>query len=221
MNQRLVRFDVRLEKGEYVDEFWDREHRNRFLLTPDVDWPLSVDPLVWPSVFYSEVFRQATQLRYASIEVPPTMDEGQYWLNLEHMRNYYETHKKPGDRGILVGIELFSEDSLAEEAVPYETRAGIQCALPLGQTVPAQRPSASELLGYDVADDSWISGLANCEYFPEERDRLHRLWASRLNEFGLLARLEDAVQFRQVSDARVPEHAPFWIYGIWRMLVSS
>lgn len=217
MNQRLVRFDVRLDKDDYVDAFWDREHRNRFLLRPDIEWPLSVDPLVWPSVFYSGIFRKASNLPYGSIEVPPSTDDGQYWLNLGQMKHYYEIHKKPASSGVFVGIDLFSERSLTGEVVPYETRAGIQCALTLGHAVPSERPPASELLGYDVADDSWISGLSNCEYSSAEGDQLRPLWASRMNEFGLLRSLEDAMEFRLLSDTRVPDHSPFWIFGIWRM----
>lgn len=217
MNHRLVRFDVRLDKEHYLDAFWDKDHRNRFLLKPDIEWPLSVDPLVWPSVFYSEIFRKASTLPYGSIEVPPSTDDGQYWLNLERMKNYYGTHKKADSGGVLIGIDLFSEKSLAEDLVPYETRTGIQCALAIGHTVPNELPAGSELLGYDVADASWISGLSNCDYSSEDGNQLRRLWASRLNEFGLLSTLEDATQFKLLSDARVPDHSPFWIYGIRRV----
>jgi hypothetical protein len=221
MKQRLIRFDVRLDRDDYVGAFWDREHRSRFLLKPDLEWPLSVDPLVWPSVFYSEIFREATKLPYGSIEVPPSTDDGQYWLNFERMKNYYQAHKGQRTSGVFVGIGLFSEKTLTEDIIPYETGASMQCALTLGRTVPSEIPPASELLGYDVADGSWISGLSNCEYSPQERERLRRLWASRMNEFGLLTSLEDAVQFRLLSDARVPEHSPFWVYGIWRLQVPD
>lgn len=220
MNQRLVRFDVRLNKDDYVDAFWGSEHRNIFLIRPEIEWPLSVDPMVWPSVFYSEIFRQASKIPHGSIEVPPSTDDGQYWLNLEEMKSYYEAHRRVGTRGVPVGIELFSESSLNEDFVSYMQR-GIQCALVLGHTIPSKCPPGSELLGYDVADGGWISGLSNCGYSSEERNTLRHPWVSRVNEFGLLKTLDEAVQFRLLSDTRVPDHSPFWIYGIWRLSVSG
>jgi hypothetical protein len=33
----------------------------------------------------------------------------------------------------------------------------------------------------------------------------------------LLKTLEDAVEFREVCDRRVPEHSPFWIFGVSRL----
>ena len=68
-----------------------------------------------------------------------------------------------------------------------------------------------------MADASWISGLANCGYTSAAIDKLAPVWASRLNPFGLLPTPEDADEFRTVSDARVPDHAPFWIYALWRL----
>lgn len=219
MNHRIVRFDVRLDKSDYLDTLWDRERRQSYLLRPDVEWPLSVDPLVWPSVFYSEIFKEAVNLPYSSIELPPSTDDGDYWLNLDRMKEHYDSHKKAGTGGVIVGIELFfPETSLVGEVVHYEELDGIQCGIWLGRTVPSELPPGSELLGYDVADAGWISGLTNCGYLSDEKEPLARAWASRLNNFGLLASLDDAMEFKRLTDERVKEHSPFWIYGIWRIV---
>ncbi len=77
------------------------------------------------------------------------------------------------------------------------------------QPAPARPPEGSTLLGYDVADAGWISGLANCEYTKEEIKDLGPVWADRLNPFGLSTALEDAVAFRKLADRQVPEHLPF------------
>lgn len=216
MNQRVIRFDARLDKDDYVKKLWDSEHRDCFLLKPDIEWPLSVDPMAWPSVFYSVIFREATNFPYGSIEVDPSVDGGQYWLNLDQMTQYYDAHRKGGSRGVFIGIDLFSEQSLGGDTVPYEGPKGVQCALTLGRAVPSDRPATSELLGYDVADGSWISGLCNCEYSREEKEQLTPVWVPRLNNFGLIASLDHATDFKRLSDARVPEHSPFWVYAIWR-----
>jgi len=218
MNHRLIRFDVRLDKSDYVDSFWDGAHRKAYLLNSDVEWPLSADPFVWPSVFYSKILREAVDVPYASIEVPPDADGGRYWVNLDDMKKHYATHQKFGTRGITIAIELFfPEASLVGDVVHYQEAEGIQCGIPLGRTLPSELPLGSELLGYDVADAGWISGLTNCGYWPEEKAALARTWATRLNDFGLLTTLGDAAEFKRVTDERVPEHAPFWIYGLWRV----
>ena len=218
MNRRIIRFDVRVGKADYLDSFWDKERRDSYLLDPDVEWPLSVDSLVWPSVFYSQIFREAAGAPHSSIEVPPWTDDGRYWLNLEQMRAHYASHKTPGSEGVIVGIELyFPEAWLAGDVIHYEARDGIGCGIHLGRTAPTQLPAGSLLLGYDVADAGGISGLTNCGYLSEERATLAAAWAKRLNEFGLVANLTDATEFRQLTDERVPEHSPFWIYGLWRV----
>lgn len=217
MNERLIRFDVRLRKDDYVEAFWDEEHRNRFLLKPGIEWPLSIDPLVWPSVFSSRIYRDATDRPGGNIEVDPAVDGGNYWLSLAQMRAHYAANKLPNANSISVAIHLFSEKSLKEDMIPYSSSEGIQCALSLGRTIPSESPPGSEFLGYDVADASWISGLTNCEYTSDEQQRLRPLWVARLNPFGLLKTVDDALEFRQVCDTRAPEHAPFWVYGISRL----
>jgi hypothetical protein len=69
-------------------------------------------------------------------------------------------------------------------------------------------------LGYDVCDKSGTSGLTNCGY--EEGDRnVVAGFATRVNEHHLFRTIEDADAFRDVSDRRVPEHAPFGVLAIY------
>jgi hypothetical protein len=218
MNRRLIRFDVRQDRRDYyVDLHWLRAARRAYLLRPEVDWPLSVDTAVWPSLFYSEVVKSHAQAMSGSVEVPISKDDGEYWLDMERMLAHYDSHKNSNTRGIAIAIELLSEASLDDDYQSYELSGGIQCAAVLGRTVPSAPPPGSELFGYDVADPGRLSGLCNCAYTPDEVAQLPKTWASRLNDFGLLTNLDDAVEFRQLTNHRVPEHAPFWIYAIWRL----
>jgi hypothetical protein len=118
---------------------------------------------------------------------------------------------------VFVAIELLSERTAEEPYIPYELPGGIQCGIWLDPTVPDRIPEGSTLLGYDVADAGRISGLSNCGYTEGEVRAMGPVWADRLNSFGLLSTLEDAVAFRQQCDQRVPEHAPFWVYALWRL----
>lgn len=42
-------------------------------------------------------------------------------------------------------------------------------------------------------------------------------WARWLNDSNLIDTLLRAHAFREVADARVPEHALFYAYGIWQV----
>jgi hypothetical protein len=72
------------------------------------------------------------------------------------------------------------------------------------------------LLGYDVADFPF-SGISNCSYTPEEGDRLRETWAPKLNEHHLFRDHEPAFAFAAVTDRRVPDHAPFHVYSLYRL----
>ena len=74
-----------------------------------------------------------------------------------------------------------------------------------------------ELLGYDVADYDLLSGLTNCGYSPEEAASLAPVWAPLLNEWHLFGNPGDATAFAAVTAKRVPEHAPFFAYGIYQL----
>ena len=72
-----------------------------------------------------------------------------------------------------------------------------------------------DLLGYDVADYGLLGGLTNCGYTPEEAASLEPVWAPLLNKWHLFGNPEDATAFAAVTEKRVPEHAPFFTYGIY------
>jgi hypothetical protein len=74
-----------------------------------------------------------------------------------------------------------------------------------------------DLLGYDVADYWQLSGLTNCGYSPEEAASLAPVWAPLLNEWHLFGNPDDAEAYAYVTDKRVPEHAPFYAYGIYQL----
>ncbi len=73
-----------------------------------------------------------------------------------------------------------------------------------------------DLIGYDVADYDLLGGLTNCGYPPEEAAALVPVWAPLLNEWHLLGTPGDAMEYVAVTDRRVPEHAPFYGYGIYQ-----
>lgn len=212
MNNYLVGFDIRLAAESYVDRWWDERHRDEYLLSPDTQWPLSVDGLVWPSMFRVAKLDSLPDLAPHVIDVTP----GRFpdFADLEQLKKIREMSGKEG--GIILAIELFTERVADGEHITYE-RAGITYGFEIPVTNPASLPRLTEFLGFDVADDGHMSGLTNCGYKQEEKDLLAKQWRKRLNKYGLLPSLGDAVEFREMTNARVPEHAPFWIFGIHRL----
>ncbi|MGD0530078.1 MAG: hypothetical protein ABSE49_33390 [Polyangiaceae bacterium] len=105
----------------------------------------------------------------------------------------------------MIAIGAVAEDA-GEEAL-FATKWGTEADI---QVVDGWR-----LAGFDVADDpSGISGLCNCGYAAGDAT-LRDLWGPHLNEHGLYGDVATAFAFRKLTDARVPEHAPFAVFGIW------
>jgi hypothetical protein len=212
MNSYLVGFDIRLALESYVDRWWDERHRDEYLLRRDTQWPLSVDGLVWPSMFRVAKLDSLPDLAPYVIDLAP----GRFpdHSDLDQLKKIREMAGRSG--GVITAFELFTEKVSEGEFITYE-RAGVMHGLEVPVTNPASLPHLTEFLGFDVADGAHISGLSNCGYKEEERRRLGKSWGKRLNRFGLLPSLGDAVEFREMTNERVPEHAPFWIFGIHRL----
>jgi hypothetical protein len=70
------------------------------------------------------------------------------------------------------------------------------------------------LLGFDVADAGLTSGLSNCGHKQSEIAGLRASWVADLNEHHLFTDMARALAFRDVTDRRVPEHAPFFVYAL-------
>ena len=81
--------------------------------------------------------------------------------------------------------------------------------------VPVPVPGQASLIGFDVADYWLMSGLANCGYSAQEAALLTPARAPLLNEWHLFSTLAEATADAEVTDERVPEHAPFYAYGLY------
>lgn len=73
-----------------------------------------------------------------------------------------------------------------------------------------------DFLGYEVADFMFVSSLTNCEYKVEEKKYLTS-FRDRLNECGLFDDIASAEEYKNISDLRVKEHAPFYVFGLYRV----
>jgi hypothetical protein len=204
-HSRLLGFDVRLSSEEYLSAHWNEESRLLYLLRPAVEWPLSVDTVVLPSVFFPKVY--GTEVM---IPVDPETETYGYWLNLQAMRVAFSKGWKRSTRGIFIGIHLVAAEGLTSDQFGSRVLEA--------HPAPQECPKGSDLLGYDVADSGLTSALCSCGYITrEEKNRWQAEWEQHLNGFGLLKTQDLALEFRETSDRRVPEHAPFYVFGLWKL----
>jgi hypothetical protein len=179
----------------------------QFLLREDLDDVLSADRMVWPSIFKARV----------SLDRGPELPQpdwigpnAPFWEDLNALRNaipHWHGNEHPF---WLIAAMWHSDLGFHKE----ERLEGKILGPYLARTTPEHRDRAWRLLGFDVTDPG-ISGLSNCGYDDAEREGLAAEWAHRLNRYHLFDSLEPAFEFRTLTNARVPEHAPFFVIGLW------
>lgn len=189
---RLVGFSANETESDGRKTPIPADIREVFLLRPEIELPYSVDEHVWPSVW--------------GVNDGPQPDEDGLWLSLARLQKSLIEH---GQTAILNSVELLVPSNPPAFGFPYF----LLDSSPQPQTIP----EGSTCLGFDVADAGFWSGLSNCGYSEEVRAELRPKWQGRINDFGLLKSEQDALEFRDLTDARVPEHAPFWVYRLSRL----
>src|SRR3990170_299467 len=97
MEDRLLGFDAR-ELWLSPDDLWDAQRKETFLLRFDVGKPLSIDTLVWPSLFDTGQGiglhkAERARLQLAGIPVPAYIGANAgLWDSLAAARSYLAEH---------------------------------------------------------------------------------------------------------------------------------
>jgi hypothetical protein len=131
--------------------------------------------------------------------LPPPPEAGELWTDLPGL--LASARALDGAGAVVVRVTALGEDG--------ETHEGLDPSAPAVERY--------DLLGYDVADYDLLGGLTNCGYTPGEAASLAPVWAPLLNEWHLFGNPDDAVAYAAVTARRVPEHAPFFGYGIYQL----
>ena len=213
MVNQILGFDFRVADWPGITAWWDEPRRAHYLLRPEVPWVASVDSAVLPSVFD---FGNALNSPATGFAISRLIPEGMHqqafglWRDLGAMQQAVSRQSLPKDATYMsialtvIGDDLpatqWAWDDLLEE-----------------RTNPPTVSQGWKLLGYDVADRSLLSGLSNCGYDGDEKPILTKTWPDKLNEVGLLRDLNDAMEFKDVTNRRVPEHAPFLFFGLYEL----
>lgn len=211
-------YDIRLCAHAYLPQYWINDERERFLLRPEIEWPLSFDPMVWPSIFESPDEVQVPGVEDWWPDRPPAVVAEpvskrydtfmNLWPKLDEMLAVFRAHAPLGACGVPIAADMVDDTMPDSDVAPWPN---------FDTEVPVQsRPADWVFLGYDVCDFGWISGLSNCGGSPDEMQRLRRDWQGRLNEFGLFPSDADAAEYCRISDQRVAEHAPFRVFALYR-----
>ena len=187
--ERLVGFDARSLAVESAT--WPAERRSTYLLRPDVARPLSIDPLVWPRVLGESEGGLSTRVAEPELAL------------LQERLRVIDHHARPY---AIVAISI-----LPVPADPDSLRS-------LSAPEPPTLDSGWSRLGYDVADEALLSGLSNAGYREDEVGALRARWGPELNDHHLFGDAARALELRSVTDGRVPEHAPFFVFGLCEVL---
>jgi hypothetical protein len=188
----VLGFDARSLAVE--PQAWPPERRSTYLLRPRVEQPLSTDPLVWPRVLGESDGGLSTRM------VEPDLAVLQERLcRIDHRAGPY----------VIVATSILpvpsDPDSLGHLAAPE----------------PSTIDGGWSHLGYDVSDEGLLSGLSNCGYGQGEVGALRAEWGPDLNDHHLFRDAARALEFRTITDERVPEHAPFFVYGLYEVRLAS
>lgn len=200
----VLGFDVRLDPANFA-RGWSAARRARFLLRDDIHVPISIDPMVWPSKFWQRHVPPGIGIprHLGTVAVPdgtPGYTRLGLWTDLDDLKRFASQARVSVNGGKLIAILAWPDDE-RDTAWP---------SLLTGRSLPDVADWTT--LGFDVADDSFISGLNNCGYEVDERPGLAAAWKANLNQHGLLKDLDAARRFAELADARVPEHAPFLVF---------
>jgi hypothetical protein len=187
ISEHLVGYSVR---SDVADNDWTDERRQRFLIRPEIDLPKSVDSSVWEDVVPN--FVDAV----GGFKVPLTC-----WTDREAMSRAASQSGKPG-----------VESAISIWCAPEDLPDWIELTLS-----PTSTPISGEFdrIGFDVADGSMLSGLSNCALNPDELREMRIRFGADVNDDGLFNSFDPAVSFKVACDELIPEHAPFFVYGLY------
>ena len=199
MTHEVLGFDFRV-RPESQGTRWTKERRETYLLRADIQFPVSADRTVWPEC--------TTRLQKSQT------------AEMEAQSN-----------GPLNGLDLFTENKGPDSLAAYRHDSAVLIALTSDKTTVAHlrqmhsvgpssfavaelEDSGWSFWGYDVADAWMTSGLMNCGFASDEKAGYVERYSTGLNGWGLFDDIKISNVYSDETNARVSEHAPFYVFGI-------
>ena len=211
-NCYLLCFDVRQQAlNRELD--WPDERRQTYLFRPDIKFPVSTD---------RHVLDTLDSRYYDADTFPYTGPFSPFWENLAELQLFLDALKLNAKNYWLMAISIDSS-LLTQSDFKYwnkllgnKSQALLKARLFEGLATPNAVDEGWEFLGYDVADTGFTSALSNMGFTDDDNlPNLRAQWGGVLNTHHLFNKTDDAVQFKEFSNLRAPEYAPFYIFGLW------
>ncbi|HEY1756017.1 MAG TPA: hypothetical protein VGG72_11515 [Bryobacteraceae bacterium] len=181
----VLGFDARHALDDRTFVAWDQDRRSQYLIRPEVPWPLSVDPMVWPA--------------------PTSETTNDNFLNLwPSAAAVFAAF--PGETPVVIEIAVVPDP----QSAGYWTRQ--MGGVVVQESAPSQYQTES--LGYDVADRFLFSALSNGGFSEEKMAVIRSRCATRINSFGLFGDPAEAADLKIICDHSLEELAPFCVYRI-------
>jgi len=202
---KLIGFSIRVPEVELA-RLWDDRRRQVHLLRPEVRAPLSIDDAVWPvpdDVNDYLVERGLGEVDSNPLNLMPSIPE-------EWAQNGLPSEVGKGYRLIAATVTEsgFAALEATYNAIMYASGTALASVV-----LPKWKN-----LGFDIIDNTGISGLTNCglggAVEAEQRSRL----AAQLNDHGLVKQLAAAREIVEILDRTVSEHQPFLPVQVWQAM---
>ena len=188
-DELFLGYDARIAPVEWKDR-WTPAAAG-WLLRHDVVVPLSVDYLIWPSAW--RIDDEVTGWR------GPVQG---LWVDLRSLKSHLLARR---GHWWIIAIFLKCRSLLPVEQDEWRQRTR--------ENKIAPNSGHWKSLGYDVADRFLTSSLF-CSRPGEDFALVERDWAAAIDEHHLFSDLDTAEGFRKLSDRRIPEHAPHFVYEL-------
>lgn len=192
----IIGYDVREMWFPYSERWTDEQRRS--LLRVDLVKPLSVDRVIWPSVFATDF----------------SLSDSEWWgvPNAFPVPAEFRTNLGLWNNRDAMLRQLNHDRPVWAIAITLAASAGMTGVLTSGHDRIADAVDlAWTLLGYDVAEQRLWSALASSPHTEASA------WADKLNEYHLFSALGDARAFAADARRRQPGRAPFEVFGIYKI----
>ena len=213
MSVKILGYDCRPDlNNEALARLWTDQRRREYLLNQEVRFPLSVDRMVWPSLFNFDGGVRENKI-FPLIRIRPD-DFHQQGLRLWKSLLELQETIKHSDTVTFPTCSVIS--IIVEDSDLIQNDEWWQMAFQ-EPTVPSRLGGTWEFLGYDIGDKYLTSGLSHCGLKAEMMETAQKEWGGAVNSNGLFLEITVTQQFRDFIERRVPSHAPFYIFGIYRV----
>ena len=189
---------------------WPADRCQTFLFRPDIMNPIATDRHVLTNHYYD-----ANTLPYTGPFSP-------FWKSLVELQRFLEQFKLNNFDDLLLAISIDVSLLTQSELEYFHSLLGnknqklLKLKLFECLATPGKVQESWEFIGFDVSDSGFTSAISNMGFTSDDDiPSLRAKWGPYLNEYHLFDQAENAVRFKEFSNQRAPEHAPFFVFGLW------